>query len=228
MINNERFKFILNNLTSNFTRFELQEFVNLKSEYSKKLYRMLKQYKSSGWWKVSVEEFNRILDVPKSYTSSITNRDILNPCIEELKEYFKNLTCEKIRASKRGKPIVAYEFSFDKEDTTTLSAPPKQSNNDILEGQISLDEVEQKQESTPTYKDTKYWGLLDRLDLTEVQIQDIYREMILKFKNEEDNEISTQYEFLDHCATKLLKIKEKQTVRSDFGFLKYLIANEKI
>ncbi|QSX06232.1 hypothetical protein JYG23_01860 [Sedimentibacter sp. zth1] len=51
---------------------------------------------------------------------------------------------------------------------------------------------------------------------------------MLKFKFEEDMSIPTQYEFLDHCVTKLLKIKENQEVKSDCGFLKYLIASEDI
>ncbi|QSX07284.1 hypothetical protein JYG23_01865 [Sedimentibacter sp. zth1] len=90
---------------------------------------------------------------------------ILNPCIKELKQYFENLTCYKIKARKRGQPIVAYEFSFDKENTNnTSSAQYEQPNNDILEEQISLNEVQNQE---PKYKDTKFWGLLDRLNISE-------------------------------------------------------------
>ena len=39
---NEDFKFLLNKFISNFTRFELNEFISLKSSYSKEIYRRLK------------------------------------------------------------------------------------------------------------------------------------------------------------------------------------------
>jgi putative replication protein rep len=39
---NEEFAFLLNNLVKRFTQFELEEFINLKSNYSKEIYRRLK------------------------------------------------------------------------------------------------------------------------------------------------------------------------------------------
>ena len=54
---NEEFFFLLNQLTSNFTRFELKEFVTLKSSYAKEFYRRMKQFKYTGVWIVSIEEF---------------------------------------------------------------------------------------------------------------------------------------------------------------------------
>ena len=57
--------FLLNQLTSNFTRFELKEFVTLKSSYSKEFYRRMKQFKNTGFWKCSIEEFRYLLDIPE-------------------------------------------------------------------------------------------------------------------------------------------------------------------
>ena len=42
---NSRFSFLLNDLTSQFTRFELAEFTALRSSYAKECYRRLKQYR---------------------------------------------------------------------------------------------------------------------------------------------------------------------------------------
>lgn len=44
---NEDFLYILNDLTKNFTLFELQEFNNLVCIF-KNLYRLLKQFKTTG------------------------------------------------------------------------------------------------------------------------------------------------------------------------------------
>lgn len=51
---NSRFSFLLNDLTSQFTRFELAEFTALRSSYDKECYRRLKQYRKTGVWKVSL------------------------------------------------------------------------------------------------------------------------------------------------------------------------------
>ena len=41
---NPSLEHILNNLTNNFTRFELQELTNIQSSYSKNMFRLLKQF----------------------------------------------------------------------------------------------------------------------------------------------------------------------------------------
>ena len=76
---NSRFSFLLNDLTSQFTRFELAEFTALRSSYAKECYRRLKQYRQTGVWKVSLEDFRRLLDVPKSYRPSEINKYVLKP-----------------------------------------------------------------------------------------------------------------------------------------------------
>ena len=61
----EKYFYILNGLTANFTRFELAEFVSLKSSYSKSLYRLLKQFRTTGYYEVPIEDFRRLLDIPE-------------------------------------------------------------------------------------------------------------------------------------------------------------------
>lgn len=116
---NKDFKFILNELVKNFTRFELREFVELDSKYSKTLYRLLKQYRSTGHYEVNIEEFKKIMDYPETYTSKYIMDKIIKPSIDELdnKSYFQNLQCEPKYARKRGKPVTGYIFTFAPEDT---------------------------------------------------------------------------------------------------------------
>jgi plasmid replication initiation protein len=117
---NPKFYFVLNELTSNFTRFELKEFINLKSKYSKECYRRLKQFRKTGLWTVEIEEFRRILDIPNSYKFCEINRSVLTPIIKELTPLFKNLQIEKIKKkgaySGRGNKVTHIVFTFEKED----------------------------------------------------------------------------------------------------------------
>ena len=53
----EETTYILNDIASHFTRFELSEFVSLDSKYAKRLYKLIKQYKTQGNFYVSKDEF---------------------------------------------------------------------------------------------------------------------------------------------------------------------------
>lgn len=113
---NPDFAFLLNVFTEGFTRFDLADFVKLESKYSKNLYRLLKQYRQTGTYKVNAERFRELMDCPKSYPNMEFMRTCVNVATKELSQgYFKSLKVQPIRAAKRGAPIVAYEFTFKKE-----------------------------------------------------------------------------------------------------------------
>ena len=124
---NERFKFILNDLTKNFTRFELSEFVELDSKYTKSLYRLLKQFKSTGKYETSLENFRNRMDCPESYTNKHVMDKIIKPSLKELKEkeYFHNLKCETKYAHRRGRPVMGYMFTFTPETSSSGSDQDK-------------------------------------------------------------------------------------------------------
>lgn len=106
---NSDYSYILNNLSKNFTLFELQEFNELSSTYSKHMFRLLKQYRSTGFFRINVEEFRRLLDVPKSYTMKKIGVKVLGPIEKELVSYFKEFKIKKI---KEGRSITNLEFTF--------------------------------------------------------------------------------------------------------------------
>lgn len=112
---NEDYKYILNELTKNFTRFELQEFIELESKYSKTLYRLLKQFRNTGLYRVSLEEIRRLLSVPKSYTNMRIYDKILKPSVAALRKCFDELSCKVLYEAKRGRPVRGYEFTFTPE-----------------------------------------------------------------------------------------------------------------
>lgn len=107
-------KYILNNITSNFTKFELEEFSKLRSSYSKNMYRLLKQYKHTGYFKIKTEDFRNRLDIPESYRMTNITQKVLKPIVDELSSVFPNLQINKIKAQK-GRKIAYIEFLFDPE-----------------------------------------------------------------------------------------------------------------
>ena len=106
---NDRFSYLFNNLIGNFNKFDLVEFIELKSVYSKNIFRVLKQWESLKIKEFKIEEFKEILSVPDSYTTSKFNEKVLKPIMEELPQYFPNLKLEKI---KTGKKVTSLKFTW--------------------------------------------------------------------------------------------------------------------
>ena len=120
-------KHILNELTGNFTKFELQEMTQLKSTYSKNMFRLLKQYKHTGYFKIQIDDFRERLDVPKSYKMNDINKRVLNPIIKELGFIFKDLNITKISA-KKSRKIEWLEFTFEPEKRIHSKRQPEMAN----------------------------------------------------------------------------------------------------
>ena len=48
------------------------------------MFRLLKQYKHTGYMKIKIEDFRERLDIPKSYRMSNISQFVLTPIIKEL------------------------------------------------------------------------------------------------------------------------------------------------
>lgn len=108
-----KFSYILNNVKSEFTRYELKEFTNISSRYTKTLFRQLKQYRDTGMYIVNMTTFRQVFDIPDSYRQSDIDRQILKPSIKELSRIFEGLKVEKI---KKGRSVSRLKFTFKKQD----------------------------------------------------------------------------------------------------------------
>ena len=136
---NEEFKFLLNKLINNFTRFELNEFISLKSNYSKEIYRRLKQFKHTGIWKIKMNNFRELLNIPEKYRMSEIDKRVLKISMEELNKYFNNFKIIKI---KKGRKIEFLEFKF---------VPEKKYNEKVesSDRELSFPDETKKIETTP-------------------------------------------------------------------------------
>ncbi len=149
---NKKFKFILNELIKNFTRFELNEFINLDSKYAKSLYRLLKQFRNTGRYEVSMDRFREVMDIPESYTNRDVMSKVITISLKELDYHFKDLKCEPKYARKRGKPVLGYVFTFTPENRS-LDADPREDKIKMK----SLDQDQQpKQNSFANFHQREY------------------------------------------------------------------------
>lgn len=105
---------LLNNLDE-WVRYSLQQFNELQSSYSKTVFRLLKQFRTTGYAYFSKEDFHELLDIPNSYRQGNIDQKVLGPIREELTPIFTGLTIKKKYGKGRGKPVVGYQFSFKPE-----------------------------------------------------------------------------------------------------------------
>jgi plasmid replication initiation protein len=105
---------LLNHLDS-WVRYSLSEFRDLNSSYAKTMFRLLKQYRTTGFASFSKDDFNELLDIPKSYRQSNIDQFVLRPIREELSPLFAGLKVIKRHGKGRGRPVIGYNFTWKQE-----------------------------------------------------------------------------------------------------------------
>ncbi|MBR8637406.1 replication initiation protein, partial [Campylobacter coli] len=104
-------------------------FLSLSGKYKKTLYRLLKQYRTTGKAYFEWEEFCRIMDIPENKTTGDIDKFILKPALKELTKErnlfdqvrvpFKNLAYEKEKQKGtrgRGGKVIGITFTFKPEN----------------------------------------------------------------------------------------------------------------
>ena len=128
---------LLNNLDE-WVRYSLKQFTDLQSSYSKTMFRLLKQFRTTGYAYFSKEDFHELLDIPKSYRETHINERVLKPIKEELTPLFRGLTIRKKYGKGRGKPVVGYQFSF-KPETKNADDFSKGTHEDLRQKLFNID-----------------------------------------------------------------------------------------
>ena len=152
----ERFKFLLNDFDpGKWTRFELEEFVDLKSSYTKEFYRRMKQFRSTGFWKCGIEEFRNLLDIPEKYRITDIDAWVLKPIQKELGERYNLEIIKKYGFSGgRGRSrVVGFEFRFSPERKEDIVIDnEKNSDNPISLSKAGKSEKKEETKVVPEKK----------------------------------------------------------------------------
>ncbi len=114
---NDSYQYLLNNLGmgGQYTSFKLLEFQRVRGKYAKTLYRLLKQYKSTGILSVEWSQFRELLDIPKDYEMRNIDQKVLTPALKELREIypFEHLSYKKERKSHDKRKVTHIDFYFE-------------------------------------------------------------------------------------------------------------------
>lgn len=187
---NSRFLFMLNNFKDgNFTMLELAEFSSLKSKYTQTLYRLLKQFRFTGFRSIKWAEFIEIMDIPTSYRARDIDKQILKPAIAELTQeadifnqnnpIFKKLIYKKIRGTGRGRPVEKIEFYFMPE----TDEPKEQKQNEKALQYIAQD-IKKEQMLKELKRSSQEPKKINPLTGQEITGLEPYRLRNMRFKNQ--------------------------------------------
>ncbi len=115
---NDSYQYLLNNLGmgGQYTSFKLLEFQRVRGKYAKTLYRLLKQYKSTGILSVEWGQFRELLDIPKDYKMENIDQKVLTPALKELHKIypFEHLSYKKERRNSHDRRKVTHiDFYFE-------------------------------------------------------------------------------------------------------------------
>lgn len=125
---NSRFKDLFNDL-DRWTVFGLEQFAGLRSTYSKTMYRLVKQFRTTGIRRFKMDEFRFLLDIPDSYAAQHINKRVVSVINNELPSVIPGFKLQPIRRAqlkhpnqkppKRGKgaAIVGYQATWKKENS---------------------------------------------------------------------------------------------------------------
>jgi len=101
-------------LKQKFTQYYLRRAGDFKSLYSWRLFEKIMQFRTQGWWRVSVVDFKETLNVPKTYDSDFQKVRIrvINMAMKEIKAAGLPV---KLETEKLGRSVHMLKFTFPTE-----------------------------------------------------------------------------------------------------------------
>ena len=104
----------IHGLKQKFTQYYLRRAGDFKSLYSWRMFEQLMQYRTQGWWKISVADFKSRLDVPKAYDRdfALVRVKVINVALKEIKAAGLPV---KMEAEKLGRSVHMLKFTFPTE-----------------------------------------------------------------------------------------------------------------
>lgn len=94
---NSDFVYLLNNFDENNICFSMSDFTNLKSIYSKHLYRLFIEYQDESTYTFSIEAFREFLDINSKYPHmKDIDKRVLRMVKEELNQFYQYFEYKKV------------------------------------------------------------------------------------------------------------------------------------
>ena len=118
------------------------DILGISGKYNKRLYTLLGQFKSTGFYVSKMENFKKTMEISENYRMYDINRRVLEPAIKELKNK-TGVEITEIRKIKKGRKIdrIEFDFKFPKKVNSVKTKKKKsEQRNEISETMILFKE----------------------------------------------------------------------------------------
>lgn len=124
-----------------YTGYSLRYVLPMSSQYSPRLYELLKSYqKNNRKWFFEIDDLKKLLDAENYVRFPDFRRFVIEPAVEEINKYTDiEIGWDVVRSGRGGKVTRVEFFLAAKGKEALLEA--KQAGNEVLDGQIDLDEI---------------------------------------------------------------------------------------
>ena len=215
---NNKFRFLIDNLMENFTIFDLKELVGLKGSYPKTLFRLLKQWESTGEYIVKINDFREIMGIPSTYLMKNIRQKVFKPCLEELGKSFERLELTEL---KKGRNVETLVFTWKgkkekKEDIIDIQSVKKKKavlgENELQEYQkIELENTIQELEKTKIIKN-KAPDPLEKISKTDYE--KLYHEYLEQIGEKHNVFIKKSFDVVNKAKYEVIEDIKEQYIQT--------------
>lgn len=205
---NEDYRYVLHDI-GKFTKFDLIEFVSLKSSYAKNMFKLLKQFdkeNKDNWYQIDLERFKELLGVPNSYKMTHLTSFVLAPIQEQLTPYFRGLKIEKI---KKGVKVIALKFSWnnrrENKEVNSISIKTSLGEKDLQRHEKKLkDEIEI---ITPD-------PVIELVNITKKDYENLYKKYLEQLGEKHNHFIRKTFEFINKAKYKIIEDDKQEYIQT--------------
>ena len=99
-------------IQSNFTRYFLSRAADFKLAYTWRIFELIMQFKTTGYLKINLDEFKKILDLSPYYDKGFgkVREKVIEPAVKEIRK--KDGLKVTWKPIKKGRSVIALEFRF--------------------------------------------------------------------------------------------------------------------
>lgn len=224
---NPRFKHLIKEIMEEFTIFELRELVELRGGYSKTLFRLLKQWDSTGEYIVKIDDFREIMGIPNTYLMKNIRQKIFKPCLEELGKSFDKLELTEL---KKGRNVETLVFTWKskkekkKEDIIDIQ-PVKKKKTALGEKELQEHEKEQLENTIQELEKKKIIkeSSLDPVDpvvelikISKKDYEDLYKDYLGQLGEKHNHFIRKSFDFINKTKYEVIEDMEREQPKEEY------------
>lgn len=219
---NNKFRFLIDNLMENFTIFDLKELVGLKGSYPKTLFRLLKQWDSTGEYIVKIDDFREIMGIPKTYLMKNIRQKIFKPCLEELGKNFDKLELTELKKGRNVETLVfTWKSKKEKKKDNIIDIQPVKKKKAAL-GEKELQEHEKEQlenivrelEKNKKIKNIPSDPIVELKKITKKDYENLYKDYLARLGEQHNLYMRKSFDFINKTKYEVIEDIKKEYVQT--------------